>query len=96
MAASKLDDILRRFAAEIETVVRDEVTAHVLGALSGKALSSGGTRGNSRGPSGPARKGAKRAPEDLECLTEQLRVYIGKHPGERIEQVTVYDLPRRS
>lgn len=87
MANSKLNEILARYAAEIETLVRDDVTAKVLVSLSGQAL--GRASEHQRGARGPARKGEKRSAEVLEFLTEKLRAYIGKHPGERIEQIAI-------
>jgi hypothetical protein len=32
-------------------------------------------------------KGQKRAPEDIAALTNDLRLYIAKNPGQRIEQI---------
>lgn len=87
--SSKITETLARFAAEIETVVRDELTANVLGALSREALIFGAAVANSRAAREPTRKGAKRPPEEIEQLTGKLLAYITKHPGERIEQIGV-------
>jgi predicted HTH transcriptional regulator len=84
--ATSVDSLIRRFADDLQTLVRDqlssEVTAAVQVALGGKATSAGKTNGVvKRGKNG------KRTPEEIEAQAEKLLAFISKNPDQRAEQI---------
>lgn len=97
--ANTLDDRIRarieQFAAELAELIRESAMETVSVALAGARPSPG--RGGRRGAVLVARggrgrivvreKGAKRPPEEIERLTEQLLGYVKSNPGQRIEQI---------
>lgn len=73
--------LLSEFATKIELTVR----ADILESLGGAKASPKFSRAIKVGGS----KGAKRDPQAIEALTEVLHKYVARHPGERIEKISV-------
>ena len=78
------------FAAELVAIVRASALEVVQEAL-GDAVTPRAVRGRgiAAAPKAVAArgKGAKRDPQAIEALTNQLGAYIKKNPGQRIEQI---------
>jgi len=90
MLTSVDSDVLARveaFAAEIVAAVRASVLEIVQEAISeaGNARRPGRARASS--VRSVRTKGAKRDPQLLQALTEQLGTFIKNNPGQRIEQI---------
>ncbi len=84
MTTSFLTDMLARHAAEIEAEIELR-TMNILEEL--KGIKQLGAIKASR-KTAPSTKGAKRSPEALQALTDDLYRYVSKHPGQRIEQIS--------
>jgi hypothetical protein len=95
---SKIRGLVDSFAGDLTSLIRESAMDTVREALGGDG--SSGRRGSGRGrpaavassPGGARRasslpKGAKRAPDEIVKLTEQLGEYIKTNKGERIEQI---------
>ncbi|MFZ5894530.1 MAG: DNA-binding protein [Myxococcota bacterium] len=103
MANSSVSDQVRSlvetFVAEMSDLIRRSAMETVQVALAGGEGPRRGRRGAPAGrrgvPALPAgrggarlrAKGAKRSPDELEQLTEQLLAYVKSNPGQRIEQI---------
>jgi hypothetical protein len=89
---SEIEARVSAFAAELVAIVRASALEVVQEAL-GDAVTPRAVRGRGaavaaapKAASGRGR-GAKRDPEAIEALTNQLAAYIKKNPGQRIEQI---------
>lgn len=77
--------LIQDFADKLVTLVQADII-HSLTAIVGGAASTSAKPG--KAPKAAARgKGAKRSPDELEGLTKRLFAYVGKNPGQRIEQI---------
>jgi hypothetical protein len=96
--SSKIETIVSQFVADLREALTEESTSVLRAALDGLGAPAAATR--RRGPGRPKkskgaagaraksrRKGAKRAPEELEQLTRNLLATIKKQPGARIEEI---------
>ena len=85
---------LEAFVDDISNLIQQAALESVEAALAG-ASTIPGRRGRGGRVAMPAfaalshsrKKGAKRTPEELEQLIKKLHSYIGKNPGQRIEQI---------
>jgi hypothetical protein len=99
--ANSMNDRIRarveQFAEELSVLIRESAMETVRDALGGVTPGRRGA-GRSRPPAIPPMprlmgrgrvlaKGAKRAPEEIERLTNKLADYIKSNPGQRIEQI---------
>jgi hypothetical protein len=84
-------EAVESFVETLKGLIQQAALESVQVALSGGGLSPG--RGSKPGRatvvsvSKGRRKGAKRAPEELEALVKKLHTYVAKNPGQRIEQI---------
>lgn len=88
---------LDAFVEDISNLIQQAALESVEQALAGASVIPGRRgRGAGRAAAVPAfvsvgggarKKGAKRTAEELEQLIKQLHAYIGKNPGQRIEQI---------
>lgn len=76
--------LVEAFVEEIETLIHTQLVNSLTAAVSGGQKPS---KADKSAVVKPAKKGGKRSPADLEKLTDKLHSYIGKHPGQRIEQI---------
>jgi hypothetical protein len=98
--SSKIETIVSQFVADLREALTEESSSVLRAALDGLGAPAAATR--RRGPGRPKkskgavgakaraksrRKGAKRAPEELEQLTRNLLATIKKQPGARIEEI---------
>jgi hypothetical protein len=97
MAKSDIDEkirgMLEAFASDLTALIRESAMETVRDALGGETPGrrGGGSRG-ARAALAPAAgrrlpKGAKRPPDEIAQLTDQLLAYVQGHKGERIEQI---------
>jgi len=92
---ASVQKIIDEFVTELTSAIREQTLAALAQALGSapRAAKGGQARGvqaTAGSPRAASRaKGAKRAPEELEQLTEKLAAYIAKNPGQRIEQIAV-------
>jgi ElaB/YqjD/DUF883 family membrane-anchored ribosome-binding protein len=85
---------LDSFVEDLSNLIQQAALESVEQALS-SASSIPGKRGRAARGAAPAfvslsqnrKKGAKRTPEELEQLIKKLHTYVGKNPGQRIEQI---------
>ena len=85
---------LDSFVEDLSNLIQQAALESVEQALA-SASSIPGKRGRGGRAAAPAfvalsqsrKKGAKRTPEELEQLIKKLHTYIGKNPGQRIEQI---------
>jgi HPt (histidine-containing phosphotransfer) domain-containing protein len=85
---------LEAFVDDISNLIQQAALESVEAALAGASTIPGrrGRGGRASAHSFAAlaqsrKKGAKRTPEELEQLIKKLHSYIGKNPGQRIEQI---------
>jgi len=88
---SEIQSRVSAFAAELVAIVRASALEVVQEAL-GDAVTPRAVRGGAKlslAPKAAASrgKGAKRDPQAIEALTNQLGAFIKKNPGQRIEQI---------
>lgn len=89
---SEIQSRVTAFAAELVAIVRASALEVVQEAL-GDAVTPRAARGRGAAVVAAPRavaargKGAKRDPQAIEALTNQLAAYIKKNPGQRIEQI---------
>ena len=81
---SEMNRVVSGFVAQITELARRAAIDTLESAL-------GKTRGGSiaapRSAGGGRRKGAKRTGDELDKLADNFHVFVGKHPGLRIEQI---------
>lgn len=85
---SLVEQFVQDLTAAIEANVLEAVRAGLQDA--GAPLRTRVSKGGHRTPAyatARAPKGRKRHPKELEALTNKLRAYIVKNPGQRIEQI---------
>lgn len=98
--SDQVRSLVESFVAEMSDLIRRSAMETVQVALAGGEAPRRGRRGAPAGrrgaapalaaPRGGARlraKGAKRSPDELEELTNQLLAYVKGNPGQRIEQI---------
>jgi len=92
--ADKVEALIRNFAAQLQDLVRDQLSADVnsavQGALGGKQAARGRSSAGVKEITARATKrgaGGKRTPEQIEKLATQLLSYIDKNPEQRAEQI---------
>jgi hypothetical protein len=79
---NQIQKLTEDFVSSLSALLREQALNSIGAALSGTPKLKGAAR---RVP--PPAKGQKRSPEALEQLTSDLRGYIAKNPGQRIEQI---------
>jgi hypothetical protein len=87
---SQIDSLVAAFVSDLTALVRASAVTIVEEALAGQHLPQRRRGAPKRGAaSAPSRrtKGAKRDPNAIAALTEQLAAFIKKTPGQRIEQI---------
>ena len=89
-----LEALIRNFAAQLQDLVRSQlsadVTSAVQGALGGKQAPRGRVVAGRNGATArPAKRaaGGKRTPEQIDKLAIQLLSFIDKNPEQRAEQI---------
>jgi len=92
--ADRVEALIRNFAAQLQDLVRDQlsadVTSAVQGALGGRQAPRGRAAANQIASTARATKrgaGSKRTPEQIEKLATQLLSFIDKNPEQRAEQI---------
>lgn len=98
--SDQVRSLVESFVAEMSDLIRRSAMETVQHALAGGEAPRRGRRGAPAGrrgapalapaPRGASRmraKGAKRSPDELEELTNQLLAYVKSNPGQRIEQI---------
>jgi hypothetical protein len=90
MQNDALRSLVDQFVQDLTAAIEGNVLSVVREALGEPAPRGRGAA--ARGGRGAAKaaargRGQKRDPKELEALTGQLRSYIAKHPGQRIEQI---------
>lgn len=85
--SAKVQSLINKFANELHDLILVEVIEVVTAGLGGKS-SKGAVVAKGTAPRA-LKKGAKRSPEALQELTDDLYGHIKKHPGQRIEQIGV-------
>ena len=97
----RLNELVSSFINDISKLARQtalDTLSQALAGVGGTVVSDlrlpGGRRGRKAGggASSSARraKGAKRAPDEIEKLKDQVHNHIKDHPGERIEQINAH------
>ncbi len=91
---SALEALIRSFAAQLQDLVRSQlsadVTSAVQGAIGGKQAPRGRAVASQNGLTArPVKRGAggKRTPEQIDKLAIQLLAHIEKNPEQRSEQI---------
>lgn len=79
--AQRIESKCHAFAQEMTAVVMESVR-DAFGAAPARATTSRRLAGRPKG-----KTGAKRPPEALAALTEQLETYVHQNPGQGIEQI---------
>jgi hypothetical protein len=77
-------DLVEQFVSDLQ----DVFMADLIQAVAGTKLAKSPLAAVAKGKASRA-KGAKRSPGELEKLVEKLHAYVGKHPGQRIEQIAL-------
>src|SRR5262245_42036970 len=93
---SEVADLVNDFVTKLTALAYRAAMETLTGALgsAGPANGIGGRRGGRAtgaravAVSSSRAKGAKRSPEELEQITNQVRDYVRENPGHRIEQLT--------
>lgn len=98
--SDQVRSLVESFVAEMSDLIRRSAMETVQHALAGGEAPRRGRRGAPGGRRGAApalaaaprgarlrAKGAKRSPDELEELTNQLLAYVKSNPGQRIEQI---------
>ena len=98
--SDQVRSLVESFVAEMSDLIRRSAMETVQHALAGGEAPRRGRRGALAGRRGAApalaaaprgarlrAKGAKRSPDELEELTNQLLAYVKGNPGQRIEQI---------
>ena len=86
-------DAVESFVEQLEGLIRRAALESVHAALDGGSQEL--RRGSKVGPTAKAlmskgfKKGAKRTPEELDALVNKFHSYVGKHPGQGIEQIGI-------
>ena len=78
----KIHAVVTQFVSDLQ----DIFLADLIQAVSGTALSKARVS-EAKAPVASRKRGAKRAPKELEQLTNRLYAYVQKRPGQRIEQI---------
>ncbi|HVK78606.1 MAG TPA: hypothetical protein VM734_35145 [Kofleriaceae bacterium] len=95
----RLNELVSSFVNDISKLARQaalDTLSQALAGVGGTVITDlrlpGGRRGRGKAvlAAGRRPKGAKRAPEEIEQLKEQVHAHIKEHPGERIEQINAH------
>ncbi|NUP10010.1 MAG: hypothetical protein HOW73_28510 [Polyangiaceae bacterium] len=95
MLIPQLTELAAQFAADLQSVLREQAVRDIMRALNGTAVepsrvsSAARTFGSTpRSPAGP-RKGRRirRNQTDLDAVAARIVEYVKQHPGERAEQI---------
>jgi hypothetical protein len=94
----RLNELVSSFINDISKLARQtalDTLSQALAGVGGTVVSDlrlpGGKRGRGKAAAGPRRaKGAKRAPDEIEKLKDQVHAHIKERPGERIEQINAH------
>jgi hypothetical protein len=83
---SEMNRVVSGFVAQITDLARRAAIDTLESAL-GKSRGSLSVPRSVGGGGGSRRKGAKRTGDELDKLAENFHIFVGKHPGLRIEQI---------
>jgi ribosome-associated translation inhibitor RaiA len=86
---SAIREAVESFVEKLRTLIQESALESVQAALNHERPATRARAGRiANGNTEKLRaKGAKRTPEELEALLKKLHAYIGKAPGQRIEQI---------
>ena len=85
-----LEELVRRAALESVQQALGSSASASASVLAGAAVGSkrgGARRAEAAAPAAPGKRG-KRTGAEVEALADKLHKYIGKHPGQRMEQIS--------
>ena len=85
MANDRVEVLIRKFATDLQAIVRDQLSSDVTNALQ-IALGAKPTR-RGLGGGGAASSGGKRTPEQIEKQADKLYAFIKSNPDQRAEQI---------
>jgi hypothetical protein len=86
-------EAVESFVEQLKVLIRQAALESVHAALNGGGEASRGGAEAVRTAKAPmpkgSKKGAKRTPEELDVLVKKFHSYVGKNPGQRIEQIGI-------
>jgi predicted HTH transcriptional regulator len=85
--ASDVEKLIQKFAADLQALIRSDLSDEVNGAVRA-ALGSGGRAAGKSTKAAPGRPSTgKRTPEQIEKQAEKILAYVAKNPEQRAEQI---------
>jgi hypothetical protein len=86
--ASDVEKLIQKFASDLQTLIRSDLSDEVNGAVRA-ALGSGGRAAGKGTKAAPGRRSSngKRTPEQIEKQAEKILAHVAKNPEQRAEEI---------